>query len=756
MLAPDEAERAENHDDALRLTRTGTMVGTPAYMSPEQVLAESVTEKTDIYSLGLLGYELLTGRLAYAVSSPPEMVAAHLRDTPIKLSTVVADIDPEFEALLEACLAKDAAARPSAESVATRLVRGASVLLEWPPPGLESMHGKLARTSWWLAGGALGLSVPLVLIASTAHDGVWHALLPPPIVIASTASIGALLFIASGVRLTRMARAARVAARAGYGLVTIAEVLLDWRSDTGALIAGAREFAALGPDERALLRRRRLLAGALLLVAALAPLIGFVIALPVAVRISAGPEFLAASTLGVGLAAWLFFAGLRAREATRLRAPRRRVVGAPPAPGAMARLAAAWGASFEQVRQGQSLGAGKMGGRRWRLAAVAAIGGVVIALAVIEYTLTAVAEVGEAQFASVTPDYSATEERAAIVARVRGLRGPVDSSITPRVAGAALRSIGDFNGDWHWVDKTPLFGAGTSTPWFEDAILAAPRGFTIAQRALLESMAFNPLAADFATLARAPSVDYQAAIWGARMPDSVTVGSIPVVRFVNLKPSAYAELAHAALELADGHADRAEARVRAVIGAGFGLMGSRTMLEALYGVVIVGIGRNGLARVYEATGRGQEARALTNTVLEARADFMPQRLNASDPSERLRAMRAKMRDPRTMPAIRWELAEFGLSYQPCGDLHQLLFGADTAHTAAYDEARRTLVKTPTDSMVFDLGARALERPIALPPALRRPVDGVLNGLARSIDVMLGGRRVEACVSLLSWVKAASR
>src|SRR5437867_1152048 len=57
-------ERGDERD-AVRITHTGMAVGTPAYMSPEQLLAEPITEKTDIYSLGLLGYELLIGEGPY-------------------------------------------------------------------------------------------------------------------------------------------------------------------------------------------------------------------------------------------------------------------------------------------------------------------------------------------------------------------------------------------------------------------------------------------------------------------------------------------------------------------------------------------------------------------------------------------------------------------------------------------------------------------------------------------------------------------
>src|SRR3954471_4055677 len=107
--------------ETLRLTQTGMMVGTPAYMSPEQFLGEQVTEKTDVYSLGLLGYELLTGEGPYLISSPRQLPAAHLRDAPRKLSAMRPDVETELESLLAKCLEKTAELRPSAEELSRRL-----------------------------------------------------------------------------------------------------------------------------------------------------------------------------------------------------------------------------------------------------------------------------------------------------------------------------------------------------------------------------------------------------------------------------------------------------------------------------------------------------------------------------------------------------------------------------------------------------------------------------------------------------------
>ncbi len=113
-----------------KLTATGVIIGTPQYMSPEQLLAEPVTDKTDVYSLGLLAHELLCGTAPFKGTSPHELIAAHLRDVPARLSVRRSDVDPELDAVVARCLEKDAANRPTADEVARRLIPGGEALLE--------------------------------------------------------------------------------------------------------------------------------------------------------------------------------------------------------------------------------------------------------------------------------------------------------------------------------------------------------------------------------------------------------------------------------------------------------------------------------------------------------------------------------------------------------------------------------------------------------------------------------------------------
>jgi tRNA A-37 threonylcarbamoyl transferase component Bud32 len=118
---------------AARLTKTGELVGDPAHMSPEQLAGQNVTELSDVYALGLLGYELLTGRGPYDVRSRREVINAHMQGQPRRLSELRADVDADLEAVLGRCLAKEPGHRPRAADVARRLAAPGSVT---PVPGV--------------------------------------------------------------------------------------------------------------------------------------------------------------------------------------------------------------------------------------------------------------------------------------------------------------------------------------------------------------------------------------------------------------------------------------------------------------------------------------------------------------------------------------------------------------------------------------------------------------------------------------------
>jgi len=88
-------------------TQAGMVMGTPAYMSPEQTSGHPLDHRTDIFSLGVLLHEMATGRRPFDGSSSAELVSAILRDTPQSVAEVRPDLPSDLARIVGRCLAKD-------------------------------------------------------------------------------------------------------------------------------------------------------------------------------------------------------------------------------------------------------------------------------------------------------------------------------------------------------------------------------------------------------------------------------------------------------------------------------------------------------------------------------------------------------------------------------------------------------------------------------------------------------------------------
>lgn len=108
-----------NHD--VKHTVEGQLVGTPQYLAPEQARGAAVSPQTDVYSLGVMAYELFLEQLPFEAETSAEIMAMHLRATPPPPSELWPDIPPQLEDLLLAMLAKAPDKRPTTLEVARRL-----------------------------------------------------------------------------------------------------------------------------------------------------------------------------------------------------------------------------------------------------------------------------------------------------------------------------------------------------------------------------------------------------------------------------------------------------------------------------------------------------------------------------------------------------------------------------------------------------------------------------------------------------------
>ncbi len=96
-------------------TQTGVPIGTPKYMSPEQCYGRDVDHQSDLYSLGVIMYQMFTGQPPFSAKSVYQLVDSHVHTPPVKPSTLV-DFPVDLEALILWCLEKDKASRPQTVS----------------------------------------------------------------------------------------------------------------------------------------------------------------------------------------------------------------------------------------------------------------------------------------------------------------------------------------------------------------------------------------------------------------------------------------------------------------------------------------------------------------------------------------------------------------------------------------------------------------------------------------------------------------
>ena len=97
--------------EVAKLTATGIVLGTPEFMSPEQIRGKPLDGRSDIYALGVLAFELFTGQLPFAGKSAQETMIARLRGSPAELRDVRPELPAKLEAVIQRCLAIDPAER---------------------------------------------------------------------------------------------------------------------------------------------------------------------------------------------------------------------------------------------------------------------------------------------------------------------------------------------------------------------------------------------------------------------------------------------------------------------------------------------------------------------------------------------------------------------------------------------------------------------------------------------------------------------
>ena len=165
------------------LTSVGIALGTPAYMSPEQAAAEpDVDHRADIYSVGAVAYELLTGRPPFSGMSAQQVLAAHITQAVEPIASHRESVSPALAQLVMRCLEKRPADRwQSADELLTQIE-----LLATPSGGMTpSTMSPVPRASRWTRPVALALLASAIV----AGGAWWLRRVPPPYTIGNTTQV---------------------------------------------------------------------------------------------------------------------------------------------------------------------------------------------------------------------------------------------------------------------------------------------------------------------------------------------------------------------------------------------------------------------------------------------------------------------------------------------------------------------------------------------------------------------------------------
>ncbi|MGB8298924.1 MAG: serine/threonine-protein kinase [Polyangia bacterium] len=159
-------------EGAKKLTQTGVAIGTPYYISPEQLAKQTVDARSDIYTFGVILYEVFAGRLPFLADSPLALVKQIVFDDPPPLLARAGyTISPRLDRLIRDCLAKEPADRPqTAIDLKRRLLAALDEPRQETAVAIASMTAPRRRVVWIVAG-SLALALAAVIFVMWERAG---------------------------------------------------------------------------------------------------------------------------------------------------------------------------------------------------------------------------------------------------------------------------------------------------------------------------------------------------------------------------------------------------------------------------------------------------------------------------------------------------------------------------------------------------------------------------------------------------------
>ena len=157
--------RLRDMETATKLTQTGMIMGTPAYMAPEQIEGREVSAQTDIYAFGIMLYEMISGNTPFTATTSTALLMKHVSEPPVPLRKLCAEVPLDFERLVMQALEKKPERRPRDMDEVVSELRKLEASLTQEFPGTVSVP-KLARPkqATVLFAGVLILITSLVVV----------------------------------------------------------------------------------------------------------------------------------------------------------------------------------------------------------------------------------------------------------------------------------------------------------------------------------------------------------------------------------------------------------------------------------------------------------------------------------------------------------------------------------------------------------------------------------------------------------------